>query len=303
LAKSLTSEMLRLDFVLPRFSRAIWTSDRAREVWEPRFARIANRWREIEWLTVVDGVRPSALLWLSHDELVALVPRLKQYGLSAVPVTSSLRALPGQDRNVLVYRVFIGKGRVLSKERRAWARANDDEIGQCLGYPACCRAFFHWVVVRAGWLDPTWPRAVSAIQSDELKRTLDVQVSPELNLFWQMLGVRLVPHIPCSYSCETSRTLARAFIYTGRRAGYQLELDHALEVMRWPVEWSALHGIAEIKTPIVKLSTRTDATADKLMVRHYGEDYPKEATPGINFPYSTLAVQRPVLLTRKKRSP
>lgn len=300
LPEPLLSNILRLDFALPMFSRAIWVDDRAREIWEPRFARIANCWREIEWRTVVDGVRPCALLWLSQDELVALVPRLQQHGLRAVPVTSSLRASPQKGGNVLVYRVLIGKRRELSGFHQAWARANDDAMGQCLGYPVCCRAFFHRVVVEADWLDPTWPRAVSVIQSGDVPRSLDVHVAPELNLFWQMLGVRLVPHVPCSYSCENARTLGAAFIATGSRAGYKTELDQALEVMRWPVEWSALHGIAEIKTPILKLSTRTDATPEKLIVRHHGERYPQEGARGIRFPYAEPTVRSPVQLTRQK---
>lgn len=282
-------DIARLDFVLPMFLRVAWVDDGTREIWEPRFARIANRWREIEWRTIVDGVRRCALLWLSHDELVALAPILDQHGICALPLTSSLRALPEERRNVLVYRVVIGKRRELAGFRRAWIHGNDDVIGECLGYPECCRAFFRRVVVEASWLDPTWPRAVSASQSGELQQSLDVQMIPELNPFWESLGIRLVPHIPCSFNCDAARTLAVAFITTGRRAGYGPELDHSLEVMRWPVEWSALHGIAEIKTPIVKLSTRTDATPNRLILRHHGERYPQEGARGVRFPYAVPA--------------
>jgi hypothetical protein len=59
--------------------------------------------------------------------------------------------------------------------------------------------------------------------------------------------------------------------------------------MQWPVEWSALHGIAEIKTPIVKLSTRTDATPEKLILRYHGERYPQEGAHGVRFPYAVPA--------------
>jgi hypothetical protein len=187
---------------------------------------------------------------------------------------------------VLVYRVAIGERRELSGFRKAWIRGDDNAIGQYLGYPVCCRAFFRQVVAHAGWLDPTWPRAANSIGNGGLQRTLDVQLTPELNLFWGPLGIRLVPHVPCSYGCDAARALALAFVATGRRAGYTSELDHALDVMRWPVEWSALHGIAEIKTPVVKLSTRTDATPYRLLLRHHGERYPQEGARGVCFPYA-----------------
>ena len=283
------STVTRLNFVLPPFSRLAWVHDRAREMWETRFPRIASCWREIEWQTIVDGVRACALLWASHEELVNLAPVLKQHGLRATPLTSTLRALAEEGQNVLVYRVAIGKRRELSGFRRAWIRGDDDVIGQYLGYPACCRSFFHQVVVEHGWLDPTWPRAVSAMQREELVESIDLQVFPELNLFWESLALRLVPHIPCSYACNGARELAIRFLATGRRCGYGAELDHLLEVTRWPVEWSALHGIAEIKTPIVKLSTRTDATPRKLVLRHHGDRYPKEGARGVRFPYSMPA--------------
>jgi hypothetical protein len=57
------------------------------------------------------------------------------------------------------------------------------------------------------------------------------------------------------------------------------------EILSWPVEWSALHGIAEIKTPILKVSTYTDSTAKKHIVRFNGIRYPSEGIVGLRFPY------------------
>ena len=66
-------------------------------------------------------------------------------------------------------------------------------------------------------------------------------------------------------------------------------MDWLLELLNWSVEWSALHGIAEIKTPILKVSTRTDATPHKYTVRRTEETAPTEAVRGLVFPYSTPA--------------
>jgi hypothetical protein len=50
-------------------------------------------------------------------------------------------------------------------------------------------------------------------------------------------------------------------------------------------EWSALHGIAEIKTPVLKASTRTDATSCKDTVRRRGDNYPLEGIRRLSSPY------------------
>jgi SAM-dependent methyltransferase len=71
----------------------------------------------------------------------------------------------------------------------------------------------------------------------------------------------------------------------GRRAGFATEMDWILEILHWPVEWSALHGIAEIKTPILKISTKTDATAKKYLIQRRGTRYPVEGAQGLKFPY------------------
>jgi hypothetical protein len=67
--------------------------------------------------------------------------------------------------------------------------------------------------------------------------------------------------------------------------GFDEELAWAEEIVSWPLEWSALHGIAEIKTPILKLAVRTDATVGKHVIRWHGLGLPAEAARGIGFAY------------------
>jgi hypothetical protein len=79
--------------------------------------------------------------------------------------------------------------------------------------------------------------------------------------------------------------VARRLLALGREIGFSEEMDWLVEILRWPVEWSALHGIAEIKSPVVKIITQTDATARKYVVRHAGDHYPEEGAHGLGFPY------------------
>jgi hypothetical protein len=74
----------------------------------------------------------------------------------------------------------------------------------------------------------------------------------------------------------------------GVQSGFDNEVRWLLQILRWPVEWSALNGIAEIKTPIAKLSAATETTSMKYVVRRVGDGYPVEGATGITFPYATM---------------
>jgi hypothetical protein len=55
------------------------------------------------------------------------------------------------------------------------------------------------------------------------------------------------------------------------------------------VRYSALHGIAEVKSPVMKISTRTDATAGESIVEWEGSSYPPEGAVGLHFPFRAPA--------------
>ena len=109
-------------------------------------------------------------------------------------------------------------------------------------------------------VDTTWPMALASAGASNGTRALAVSGPPEANILWRWMGVRAVPHLPCRFDCPATVELARRFLDVGREAGYREEMDWLVEILGWPVEWSALHGIAEVRTPILKVSTRTDAT-------------------------------------------
>ena len=63
-------------------------------------------------------------------------------------------------------------------------------------------------------------------------------------------------------------------------------------MLSWPTEWSALHGIAEIVTPVLRVSTNTDLTGDKVVVQRQGTTYPAEGASGLRFPFQRRDVVR-----------
>jgi hypothetical protein len=290
------SAIERLDFVLPDFTRLSWTDEVARSIWAPRIQRIQRAFGELEWLSVAQGVRRAARLRLTPEELVTSAARWAERDLASLALGleanqglpySSTPAPPRPGRPVLVT-VAVGKLPDTLELRRAWDAGNHEAMGELLGYPACCRRFFRDVWVEGGSVDPTWAEARRTAGDDAA--SLEIHAGTiAINPLWRWAGVRDVPHLPCRFDCIESARLAGALREVAVSAGFAEEAAWTSEILSWPVEWSALHGIAEIKTPIFKIATRTDATASKLVVRLTGRSYPAEGAQAVRFPYRTPA--------------
>jgi hypothetical protein len=289
--------MDRLDFSLPDFTRISWVSDRAREVWEPRLRRITKAWLEIEWLSVAADIRPCTLTLASAEGFLAEAGKWAKRGLSALPVellgisgdsvdnTASIADLQAHQPNPLVFRLVIGTPKNVSEFKSAWDASDQQAIGKLLGYPPCCLAFFRHVWVEQGLVDTTWPMAIASANGSNGSTRIEIKGPPHSNILWRWMGIRAIPHMPCRSDCDPSAEVGKKMVEIGREMGYDTEIDWLLDILSWPVEWSALHGIAEVKTPVLKVTTRTDATASKYVVRRVGDAYPIEGGHGLSFPY------------------
>lgn len=284
----------RLDFVLPDFVRLSWVSDRAKEIWAPRFKRVIPAWARIELLAGASGVRKCALIMMSGQNVPQAELAWRSRGLSALALESmngidqacmSGYSDQGHTSSAPVRLVVATTPEDTQRFREAWMEQDTDSIGEFLGYPACCRARFRERLGAGYLIDHTWPLAVdSGFMSGSV---LEIQADGPLlaNVLWKAVGVRAVPHLPCRFDCAATTELGRRFLDVGIELGFQDELAWLQEILSWPLEWSALHGLAEIKTPILKISTRTEPTAGKLVVRWAGRDYPNEGAQGLAFPY------------------
>ena len=170
----------------------------------------------------------------------------------------------------------------------AWEADAQDRIAELLGYPLCCFEFFRRFWIEQGYRDTTWPAAAATCPAviGQFESSVEINTPPETNVLCRWLGVRAVPHLPCTFDCRESVVLAQAMLSVGAQSGFDSEVQWLLQILRWPVEWSALNGIAEIKTPIAKVSAATETTSTKYVVRRLGDGYPAEGATGISFPYS-----------------
>lgn len=284
--------MERLDFQLPEFTRVSWVSDQARQVWESRLERIKQIGSILEWRSVAAGIRQCNLLGVFPEDLVELSEEWMSQGLWGLPL-EILRVpnIPYANRlsseGRPIFRYVVGKPELLLQFKQAYLAGDHDRIGSFLGFPKCCREAFQKTWVEQKYLDTTWPMAIDGSPHPSNLRDLTVTGIPEANLLWKWIGIRAVPHLPCSFSCQETQKLGQQLIALGHELGYAQEMDWLMEILSWSVEWSALHGIAEIKTPILKISTCTDATATQYVVRREGSRSPQEAAQGLHFPFQT----------------
>lgn len=278
--------MTRLGFRLPEWApRISWVSEHARSVWESRIANVSQAYIEAERQAVVVGARPSALQPVSPEALPDLVRRMGAVGVVVIPLGKTTRSQGYQSAQKIPignepwdYRCAITMPGKAGAWAEAWATRNDAKIGELLGYPACCRAFFERVWVQEKWIDTTLPMTGDVHEI--------VNKVTGVNMLWRWFGVRPVSHLPCGFDCAESHEIASMLrdVISAQESGW---MD---EILSWPVLWSSLHGIAEITTPIFRASVPTDALAEKAEVRYEGTGYPAEGARGVTFPYQNRIV-------------
>lgn len=288
--------MKRLPFVLDDFTRIIWNSDHARDVWQSRIDAVSNVYSKIELESVLLDYRKAYLTSLTHIDFInkqieysriakniSLIPLAKVKSGSSYKNTS----VPAdqQDQIFNVRCAFVQKPHV-QEFAEAYNQKNDIEIGKLLGYPSCCRQFFQKYWVEEQFVDTTYPMSLGGTHGPK-----------ECNILFRWLGIRAVSHLPCSFDCDQTYQIGKRNIELGRKLGFDEEMNWLEEILDWPVQWSALHGIAEIKTPVLKISSRTDATANLVTVNKPGFTYPAEGVSGTVFPYINRA-KKNILTTR-----
>ncbi len=289
--------MNRLKTKLPEWTRKAWTSHGAQEVWEPRIAAIGRAWSVAEVDSIGRGRRRGTLTFCDPSDLIDLVPRMAKKGLAVVPlgkappIRGTYSSAGGSyDGGAFTYRIVIAAFEDVDQWLEAWRESDDVAIGELLGFPECCMEFFSRVWIDEEYVDTTWPMAVNSVAAGFAQREGDVitveEGNPEVNILLRWASVRLVPSLPCSFGCEGSLELAGMMRDVMIENGDEVEVEWLGQLLSMPAEWSALHGIAEIKTPIFVVSTRTDLTATKYVVRKQGAFYPEEGATGLVFPFS-----------------
>lgn len=138
-----------------------------------------------------------------------------------------------------------------------------------------------------GCVDTVWAMSKGNEHPNVRERVRSADGPAVSNILLQSLGIRAVPHSPCSFGCHATTLLAHDLRRVAREIGVRTEYEWLSDILSWPAEWSGLHGIAEVKTPIVKVCIPTDATGSRYKVRWNGPLMPEEGARGLVFPFKT----------------
>ncbi|HZU29542.1 MAG TPA: hypothetical protein VFB79_00405 [Candidatus Angelobacter sp.] len=246
-----------------------WVNEVARKQWSAEISIVKRRWREVEWRSVEAGLRECALLPVPDAELPAFSEVLTAAKLDLVPLqriaatgTYANRLVPVREGEDGMFFCLVSRRKHAAEFLHLWKTYSHAAIGRLLGYPSCCSAFFE--NVWAAFSDTTWPMACNTPGHSLNSSSICAVTGPwQTNILLRWLGVRAVPHFPCSFTCEATIKLANALADICPKTGRDL----CREILQWPVEWSAMNGCAEIRTPQVTIITSTDVTEQRYTVQ------------------------------------
>ena len=223
--------MKRLHTVLPDWTRVQWTSIENKNKYEPIIASINKAWQHIERMSVVHDIRTSALGIIKISELSSIIDEYAKYGVIVAPLAKEYPSqgytsstVPPKQKDPIGVRVVFTKSEKLADEWfRVWnlhASARDREVGILLGYPTCCTKHYAEYTNQQHFVDMTWPVSINGLSAaDETLVHIKADTPVESNMLWHWQGVRLVPHIPCSFDCQESMELGKKMAELGRTLG------------------------------------------------------------------------------------
>lgn len=266
------------------FVRINWTSDAARVAWENIFAKCSNFFPSLEQESVRQGLRNATIQVYPRDEVGRYSFELAKDNIHVIPIDKVQKSESYQSSGSPLdenkpWNWKCAVGRFEESRELVYAYKNNDAktIGEILGYPDCCIDFFNNVWIEQRLIDTSLPMA---------RGRTDVEVwDTYCNILLRWLGVRFVSHLPCSFDCPSTVVIGTQMYDLAVNMGYRTLADYMKEILSWPVEWSGLHGIALVTTPIFRLTVRTDMYQTKETVKLLSEHYPKEAEYGLKFPF------------------
>ena len=259
--------------ILPDWTRWAWAGMVERDWWRPIFTATSNAWHEIERLSVVEGLRPAARTTVdSADTLIQCVEWAQAHGIVCLPYT---RTVKNNNYSSVNLGTTVGSSDAFhvlyvrpEHYHDAFDLHNNEKLGTLLGYPECCRTAFHktWGV---GQVDSTWEQTHEGTAPNG---------PPESSTLFRWMGIRLVSHMPCSHQCEASVEIGKRMYDLGYKHGFIEEMIATREILNWPVRWSRMFGIAELVSPVLKISTRSDWTPTKQTFERQGTYFKPQKT-------------------------
>ncbi|HLO01966.1 MAG TPA: hypothetical protein VK191_02535, partial [Symbiobacteriaceae bacterium] len=121
----------------------------------------------------------------------------------------------------------------------------------------------------------------TAVSGELLTDGGELDGPPAGNPFLRPLGLDLLGVHP-----GAPKALAEAKLALGQRAGLGEPLDWLRQILSWPLQWSSLHGIAEVKTGIFRFAHQAPYTPGLVTIKYQGGAPAPEAVRGLSFGFA-----------------
>ncbi len=284
-----------LGFTLDPFLRVAWVSREAQTSWASVLARVLRVKRHAKYQRLVEGSEQVMLTGNKEEAGVQYAGIVSEELSDSEELTQlEMWQLSGARMagNAPLY--ITGTAKRIARFRRLVTQGSADSVLTMLGVPSCCNA-----AAIASSVPDLKDNILCTLANVESQIPLKAywHSPPELNILWERLGLALVGHQLCSPTCSPSGEKARRWL--SEIAVLDSDSAEALgSLLRWPVERTLLHGIAEVKTPILKFVSDGLATRSCFSVKFEGSRYPEVGGRGVKFPYLRESVINQHLLTQ-----
>jgi hypothetical protein len=283
------------DFAIPPFIRINFTDDKVKEKWQTKITQARKFLWDMEYETVRHGLRSCLADSIHINSMSAAMMDIVRMGLlfnpvRETPLTNGFASqhLPITDpHNHAIYGAIAKDMKTMMNFVEAEEAEDYQAIGKMLGYPQCCIDTF-LSLWQSGHVDLTWDQAHANHQEEDIngKGYIRTKVNPVMNpIFKNSIRIGLFTHIPCSFHCEHTKKLTEDWVQLAKDLNRKADIENTMEILRMPVKWDALKGIASISTPVFKITTNSLSCVDRHVVEIEGDYYPEEAPSGLVFPW------------------
>jgi len=208
-----------------------WAGPKERALQAPRLDRLRRLAVSVDLALVAARAINATTLIVDLDALADPVAQASALGLVVVPL-SARRMGSGEGVRCTA---LVTTPDACDAVSGVVASGDVEAIARCFGFPDCCARAL--ATARAAGVDPM---LAMLARTDGLVADAHLLVSA--------LGMGALRHLPCTPDCSPTREAIGRFLATARAidpsGGTWLQ-----QVGAWPVHWSSVGGIAEVRTP------------------------------------------------------
>lgn len=260
---TIRKENVTQELRMPKFARVGWVSSQMEEKYKFQFARAKDIFNDISLNVMINGLTEISIQSnkkeiginkkIFHLPVIEIIDKLKM----SLCEISEVVCLPVNNNSVFC----ANKRTSLSNFLEMIAYKDNISIGVSLGVPSCCIKL-NQKYVNGEIIDPIWEIIRSSIHERDYRKLkkrklnsfIQINIEPELNFFLKRFHIGLLPHYPHSIRCEKSKKITNNIVDVILKNKNYDEGKEMIEILHWPILWSAFHGIALIYTPVCRLA-------------------------------------------------